>query len=84
VEQAVSCLGAPFSWLEKPRNRMGRDLDCMTDVLMWFHRSSFRGSVCALVGYQWRGGSYSAGAAILTDDRRKYPGGAGVSNFGPH
>jgi hypothetical protein len=23
----VSCLGAPFSWLEKPRNRMGRDLD---------------------------------------------------------
>jgi hypothetical protein len=24
VEQAVSCLGAPFSWLEKPRNRMGQ------------------------------------------------------------
>jgi hypothetical protein len=24
----ISCLGAPFSWLEKPRNRMGRDLDC--------------------------------------------------------
>jgi hypothetical protein len=23
----MSCLGAPFSWLEKPRNRMGRDLD---------------------------------------------------------
>jgi hypothetical protein len=22
----ISCLGAPFSWLEKPRNRMGRDL----------------------------------------------------------
>jgi hypothetical protein len=39
VEQAVSCLGAPFSWLEKPRNRMGRDLDCMADVLMGFHRS---------------------------------------------
>jgi hypothetical protein len=32
-------LGAPFSWLEKPRNRMGRDLDCMADVLMGFHRS---------------------------------------------
>jgi hypothetical protein len=30
----ISCLGAPFSWLEKPRNRMGRDLDCMLDVLM--------------------------------------------------
>jgi hypothetical protein len=25
----ISCLGAPFSWLEKPRNSMGRDLDCM-------------------------------------------------------
>jgi hypothetical protein len=24
---------APFSWLDKPRNRMGRDLDCMTDFL---------------------------------------------------
>jgi hypothetical protein len=29
----ISCLGALFSWLEKPRNRMGRDLDCMADVL---------------------------------------------------
>jgi hypothetical protein len=37
----ISCLGAPFSWLEKPRNRMGRDLDCMTDVLMGFHGSTF-------------------------------------------
>jgi hypothetical protein len=34
-------LGAPFSWLKKPRNRMGRDLDCMVDVLMGFHRSIF-------------------------------------------
>jgi hypothetical protein len=34
-------LGAPFSWLEKPRNRIGRDLDCMADVLMGFHRSPF-------------------------------------------
>jgi hypothetical protein len=25
----ISCLGAPFLWLEKPRNRMGRDLDCI-------------------------------------------------------
>jgi hypothetical protein len=24
----------PFSWLEMPRNRMGRDLDCKADVLM--------------------------------------------------
>jgi hypothetical protein len=23
----ISCLGAPFSWLEKPRNRMGWDLN---------------------------------------------------------
>jgi hypothetical protein len=23
----ISCLGAPFSWLEKPKNRMGRDLN---------------------------------------------------------
>jgi hypothetical protein len=34
VEQAVLQLGAPFSWLEKPRNHMGRDLDCMADFLM--------------------------------------------------
>jgi hypothetical protein len=33
----ISCLGAPFSWLEKPRNLMGRDLVCMADVLMGFH-----------------------------------------------
>jgi hypothetical protein len=33
--------GAPFSWLEKPRNHMRRDLDCMADVLMGFHRSTF-------------------------------------------
>jgi hypothetical protein len=26
-------LRAPFSWLEKARNCMGRDLDCMADVL---------------------------------------------------
>jgi hypothetical protein len=37
----ISYLGAPFSWLEKPRNRMGRDLDCMADVVMGFHRSTF-------------------------------------------
>jgi hypothetical protein len=36
----ISCLGAPFSCLDKPRNRMGRDLDCMADVLMEFHRST--------------------------------------------
>jgi hypothetical protein len=38
----ISCLlRAPFSWSEKPRNRMGRDLDCIPDVLMGFHRSTF-------------------------------------------
>jgi hypothetical protein len=30
-------LGTPFSWLEKPRNRMGRDLNCKAYVLMGFH-----------------------------------------------
>jgi hypothetical protein len=34
-------LGDPFSRFEKPRNRMGRDLDCMVDVIMEFHRSTF-------------------------------------------
>jgi hypothetical protein len=37
----ISCIGAPVSWLEKPRNRMGRDLNCMADVLMGLHRSTF-------------------------------------------
>jgi hypothetical protein len=38
----ISCIRAPFSWLEKPRrNSMGRDLDCMADVLMGFYRSTF-------------------------------------------
>jgi hypothetical protein len=37
----ISFLGAPFQRLEKPRNRMGRDLDCIADVLMGFLRSSF-------------------------------------------
>jgi hypothetical protein len=37
----ISCLGSTFSWLEKPRNLMGRDLDCMEDVLVGFHPSSF-------------------------------------------
>jgi hypothetical protein len=37
----ISCLRAPFSWLEKPRNHMGQDLDCMADVLTGFHPSTF-------------------------------------------
>jgi hypothetical protein len=37
----ISRFGAPFLWLEKLRNCMGRDLDCMADVLMGFHRSTF-------------------------------------------
>jgi hypothetical protein len=36
----VSCLRASFSWLEKPRNCMERDLDCMAYVLMGFHQST--------------------------------------------
>jgi hypothetical protein len=37
----ISCLGALFSWLKKPRNRMIRDLDCMADVIMAFNLSTF-------------------------------------------
>jgi hypothetical protein len=38
----ISCpLGAPFSWLEKPRELKGRDLDCMADVPMGFRQSTF-------------------------------------------
>jgi hypothetical protein len=39
----ISCIGTPFPWLEKKknRNRMGRDVDCMADILMGFHRSTF-------------------------------------------
>jgi hypothetical protein len=33
----ISCLGAPFPWLEKPRNSKGQDLDCMADVLIGFY-----------------------------------------------
>jgi hypothetical protein len=38
MEQSPSWT-TPFSWLEKPRNRMGWDLDCMTNVLMGLRRS---------------------------------------------
>jgi hypothetical protein len=41
VDHFEICLGGPFSWLEKPRNRMGRDLDCIVDVRMGFHRTTF-------------------------------------------
>jgi hypothetical protein len=41
IDHLEICLGAPFSWLEKPRNRMGRDLDCMADVVMGFYRPTF-------------------------------------------
>jgi hypothetical protein len=37
----ISCIRAPFSWWEMPRNCLGRDLDCMADVLMEFHPSTF-------------------------------------------
>jgi hypothetical protein len=35
----ISCLRAPFSWLEKPRNRMGQDLNCVVYVLTGLYRS---------------------------------------------
>jgi hypothetical protein len=36
----ISCLRAPFSWLENPKNHMGQDLNCMVDVQMGFHQST--------------------------------------------
>jgi hypothetical protein len=58
---AISCHEAPFSWLEKSRNRMGRDLDCMVDVLMGFHffqiehRIQFRSRPVRFLGFSNRG-----------------------------
>jgi hypothetical protein len=37
----IFCFVSPFSWLEKPRNRMGRELEAWEDVLMGFHRATF-------------------------------------------
>jgi hypothetical protein len=56
----ISYLGAPFSWLEKPGNRMGRDVDCMADVLMGVppthvfqaeHRIQFRSRPMRFLGF---------------------------------
>jgi hypothetical protein len=38
-------IGAPFPWLEKRRNRMGRDPDCMADVPIGFHPSRWAHSL---------------------------------------
>jgi hypothetical protein len=37
----ISCPRSSVFMVEKPRNRMEQDLDCMADVLMGFHRSTF-------------------------------------------
>jgi hypothetical protein len=38
----ISCLlRAPLLWSKKPRIAWGRDMDCMADVLMGLHRSTF-------------------------------------------
>jgi hypothetical protein len=37
----ISCLQTPVLWLERSRNHMGRDLDCMADVQTGFHQSTF-------------------------------------------
>jgi hypothetical protein len=49
----ISCLGAPFSWLEKPRNSRGRGLDCMADVVMGFHQSTFSKSDTEFSSGDW-------------------------------
>jgi hypothetical protein len=33
----ISCIGTMFSWLEKPINCMGQDMDCMADVVPPIH-----------------------------------------------
>jgi hypothetical protein len=44
-----------------------------------------RGSVCALVGYQWCGGLYVQALQFQQMAvRRKLPGGVGISHFGPN
>jgi hypothetical protein len=45
---------APFSWLKMPRNRMGRDLDCMADVIMGFDPSRWAHSLPLSVAQRWR------------------------------
>jgi hypothetical protein len=37
----ISCLGAPFSGWKSQEIAWGRDLDCMADIVMGFHRSTF-------------------------------------------
>jgi hypothetical protein len=45
----ISYLGAPFSWLEKPRNHMERDLNCMEDVLVGFFQAELSPhAICGL------------------------------------
>jgi hypothetical protein len=53
----MSCFRAPFSWLVKPRNHMGRDLDCMVDVL-WGSRIQFRSCPMQFLGFS----TYEKGA----------------------
>jgi hypothetical protein len=62
----ISCFGAPFSRLEKLRNR-NRDLDCMADVLMGVppihffqteHRIKFRSRPMRFLGFS----NHEAGA----------------------
>jgi hypothetical protein len=47
-------LGALFSWLEKLINLMGRDLDCMADVLIGIHRSRWAHSCHFSFAQRWR------------------------------
>jgi hypothetical protein len=76
----ISCLGAPFSWLEKPRNRMGRDLDCMADIPMGFHRSTFSNpntefnSNLAIYGLfqPWKGSSQARNFEVINGLQRVF------------
>jgi hypothetical protein len=50
----IYCIGAPFSWFEKSRNRMGRNLDCMAEPIHFFqaeHRIHFRSRPMRFLGF---------------------------------
>jgi hypothetical protein len=61
----ISCLWAPFSWLEKPRNRMGRDLN-------WILCSAWKNwmSVTPLVPVWWPGNKNSTTVTHACRKRR--------------
>jgi hypothetical protein len=71
----ISCLGAPFSCLEKPRDRMGRDLNCMADVVLGFYIPIFSKPNKDL----WSGVHHEN--LIVTQSGKKFPAFYGTRKF---